>query len=211
MHTHKSLKKEFLKKWITSLQICSSSKENMNLLERKKAIKLSADLAMASTRNGKRSWSRALIIKASKDRETGNLAKQILGDKTTYKCFSQDDLNATTLTTTTTTTTTKPKSRTIFVQSNKKKPTCSRNIRKFRKCDPKKCGVSNSNKVKKARAMAKRLVEKRTQILKGLIPGGEYMDEYSLVKETLDYVVSLRAQVDVMQYLANSPQLFIHI
>ncbi|XP_021756621.1 transcription factor IBH1-like 1 isoform X2 [Chenopodium quinoa] len=182
----------------------------MNLLERKKAIKLSADLAMASTRNGKRYWSRALITKASKDRETGNLAKQILGDKTTHKCFSQDDLNATTFTTTTTTTT-KPKLRTIFVQSNNKKPTSSRNIRKFRKCDPKKCGVSNSYKVKKARAMAKRLVEKRTQILKGLIPGGEYMDEFSLVKETLDYVVSLRAQVDVMQYLANSPQLFIQI
>uniref|UniRef100_A0A803MFJ1 IBH1-like N-terminal domain-containing protein n=1 Tax=Chenopodium quinoa TaxID=63459 RepID=A0A803MFJ1_CHEQI len=151
----------------------------MNLLERKKAIKLSADLAMASTRNGKRYWSRALITKASKDRETGNLAKQILGDKTTH--------------------------------NNNKKPTSSRNIRKFRKCDPKKCGVSNSYKVKKARAMAKRLVEKRTQILKGLIPGGEYMDEFSLVKETLDYVVSLRAQVDVMQYLANSPQLFIQI
>ena len=62
-----SLKQEFLKKWMLGLKVCDSTKQNMSILERKNAIKLSADIAMASTRNGMTCWSRALVAKASKD------------------------------------------------------------------------------------------------------------------------------------------------
>lgn len=200
MQNYNSLKKEILKKWINGLQICSSLKENMPLLQRKKAIKLSADLAMASTTiNSKRSnynWSRALINKASKDSETANFAKKILQGN----LFS----NVTFLS--------KSKTRTIRVNQciNKRTKTTSRKMYKYGPRNS--CGVSKNRSLNykvKARSIAKRLVKKRTQILKGLIPGGESLDEYSLVKETLDYIVSLKAQVDVMQHLANSPQLLI--
>ncbi|XP_010687698.2 transcription factor IBH1-like 1 [Beta vulgaris subsp. vulgaris] len=198
MQNDKSLKKEFFKKWIMGLQICRSSKEKMSLLERKKAIKLSADLAMASIRKGKRSWSRAFINKASKDSETRSLAKKILGDNESDECFSSQE---------TTLLITKHKiTRMNIIGSNYYKKCTSKKICKY---GPRQCGESISYKMR-AKSMAKRLVKKRTQILKGLVPGGEYMDEYSLINETLDYIVSLQAQVDVMHHIANSPQLFIH-
>ncbi|CBI36613.3 unnamed protein product, partial [Vitis vinifera] len=75
-----SLKKEFLKKWIMGLQLCSSSKKEMSFLERKKAIKLSADVAMASARNATTRWSRALISNASKDDSNKGLVECILED-----------------------------------------------------------------------------------------------------------------------------------
>lgn len=184
MQSQSSLKREFLKKWVMGLEKCSSLKENnMGVVERKKAIKLSADLAMASTRNATTSWSRALIAKASIDNKTGSLAKRIL------------DSSQTTATTT----------NSMIIRNNfntKKIVIMSRKIR------------NNSKKLYaprvRAKSMAKRLVKKRTQILKGLVPGGEYMDEYSLIKEALDYIVSLRAQVDVMHHLANSPHLIMN-
>ncbi|KAJ1433548.1 hypothetical protein SESBI_06084 [Sesbania bispinosa] len=48
MRNMSSVKQEFLRKWITGLRKCSCEKKNMRLMERKKAIKRSADLAMAS-------------------------------------------------------------------------------------------------------------------------------------------------------------------
>ncbi|KAE8657952.1 hypothetical protein F3Y22_tig00116976pilonHSYRG00183 [Hibiscus syriacus] len=51
------------------LQRWSFSNKEMGILERKKAIKLSADIAMASARNGTTCWSRALIANAYSKRE----------------------------------------------------------------------------------------------------------------------------------------------
>lgn len=54
----------------------------MNIVQRKKTIKLSADVAMASARDGKTLWSRALIAKASKQDDDNNkiIVEKILGD-----------------------------------------------------------------------------------------------------------------------------------
>ncbi|KAG6705627.1 hypothetical protein I3842_07G188700 [Carya illinoinensis] len=79
MRSPSSLKQEFLKRWMRGLQRCTSSKKDMNVLERKKVIKLSADLAIASARNGTTSWSRALIANASRDNDNRILAERILG------------------------------------------------------------------------------------------------------------------------------------
>jgi hypothetical protein len=51
------------------------------------------------------------------------------------------------------------------------------------------------------------MVNRRTQVLKSLVPGGEFMDDISLIEETLDYIESLRAQVDVMRTLAKATEL----
>jgi hypothetical protein len=179
-----SLKQEFLKKWIMGLQRCtSSSKKTMTILERKKAIKLSADLAMASARNGTTCWSRALIANASRDHDSRILAEKILGPE------SESLKKASTMSL-------------IFnnrrIRSKKiLKRSCS--VRRVRKSLPHQKVFANS--------IAKRLVKKRTHILKSLVPGGEYMDEISLIEETLDYIAYLRAQVDVMRCVASATQL----
>ncbi|KAL9224604.1 hypothetical protein vseg_000623 [Gypsophila vaccaria] len=181
-----SLKKEFLKKWIKGLQSFSPSKfNNMTLFQRKQVIKLSSSLAMASTRDNSRTlWTKSVITKAYGDDEAKDLAKKILGRYNKNYKYSLSKY--------------KNNNNNIY---NKK--VISKKISKIRKTFPRKIGRFNSNKVK-ARLIAKKLVEKRVKILKGLIPGGECMDECRLIKETLDYVVSLRAQVDVMHYIANS-------
>ncbi|CAI0427712.1 unnamed protein product [Linum tenue] len=49
------------------------------------------------------------------------------------------------------------------------------------------------------------VVRRKTAVLRKLVPGGELMgDEASLIRETLDYVTSLRAQIDVMRRLARA-------
>ncbi|KAA8522804.1 hypothetical protein F0562_009227 [Nyssa sinensis] len=176
-----SIKKKFLKKWITGLQICSSSKENMSLFERKKAIKLSADVAMASARNATTCWSRALIANASKDDNNKILVDHILG--TESERLKKASIGS-------------------VMCNNKRvrskkilKKSCS--FRRVKKMAPQMVLASS---------IAKRLVKKRTLVLKSLVPGGEAMDESSLIEETLDYIISLRAQIDVMRRLANASE-----
>jgi hypothetical protein len=42
------------------------------------------------------------------------------------------------------------------------------------------------------------MVRERTRVLRGIVPGGEGLDdECTLLGETLDYAVCLKAQVDV--------------
>ncbi|CAD5181869.1 unnamed protein product [Musa acuminata subsp. malaccensis] len=52
--------------------------------------------------------------------------------------------------------------------------------------------------------LARSLVKKRAQVLKRLVPGGKAMDGYSLLDETMDYVVCLQAQVDLMRHLLGA-------
>ncbi|KAK6248147.1 hypothetical protein QUC31_019712 [Theobroma cacao] len=187
MRSPGSLKQEFLKKWIMGFQRCSSSKKSMSVLDRKKAIKLSADIAMASARKGTTCWSRALIASASKDGSDKHLVEQILGPESErlilMKKFSTGAL------------------------------VCSKRIRS-KKILKRSCGIRRTRKCAPqaalASSIAKRLVRKRTQVLKSLIPGGEFMNEVSLIEETLDYIISLRAQVDVMRSLAIASALVNH-
>ncbi|KAF9618009.1 hypothetical protein IFM89_039406 [Coptis chinensis] len=178
-----SFKQVLLKKWELGLQFYGSSSNNMNILERKKVIKLSADVAMASARDGKTTWSRSLIAKASKqdDSMSKNLVRNILGsefDRLTKPCFGSFVCNK------------RIRSKKILRRS------CT--LRRVRK---------HAHKRVLASSIAKRMVKKRTQVLKGLVPGGEAMDEFSLLEETIDYLLSLQAQVDVMHKLVSASEL----
>lgn len=174
------LKQEFVKKWIMGLQICSASKKEMSVLERKKAIKLSADLAMASTRNGSTNWSRALIANASKENDNTTLVDQILGKDSESMIKRASNPSA---------------------FRDERGTTCRGKKMLRNRC----CGIRRAKKMAaSAGSIAKKLVKKRTQVLKRLVPGGESMDEFSLMEETLDYILSLRAQVDVMRHFANA-------
>lgn len=176
-----SLKQEFLKKWIMGLQVCNSAKQNMSILERKKAIKLSADIAMASTRNGRTCWSRAFIATASKDDDNKVLVEHILAPECErLKKVSIGSVMC---------------NKRVRCKKALKRSCC---IRRAKKSSP---------KMVLAKSIARRMVKKRTQVLKSLVPGGELMDDVSLIEETLDYIVSLRAQVDVMRTLAKATEL----
>ncbi|KAL5773042.1 hypothetical protein ACOSP7_012658 [Xanthoceras sorbifolium] len=188
MRAPSSLKQEFLKKWILGLQICSASSRNMSIFERKKAIKLSADVAMASARNGRTCWSRALIANASNNNDKDKLlVKHILGHSEFERLKKISMIRPT------------------APMSNKRvrckkifKRSCVTSIRRVSK------RVVPRKNVLAASSVAKRLNKKRTQVLKSLVPGGEFMDDVSLIEETLDYIMSLQAQIDVMKSLANA-------
>ncbi|XP_006343718.2 uncharacterized protein [Solanum tuberosum] len=181
MRNPNSLKQEFLKKWIKGLQICSATKKKMSIMERKKAIKLSADIAMASTRKSTIYWSHALMKNASKDDTNKIIIKNILG--------SNDDNN-----------------NNFNKASMGIYNSMSQNgIIRSKKIIKKSCKISRrARKIISPSIIAKKMVKKRTKVLKSLVPGGEYMDDASLIKETLDYIISLRVQVDVMRHLANN-------
>ncbi|GMI83988.1 IBH1-LIKE 1 [Hibiscus trionum] len=181
MRPHSSLKQEFVKKWMAGLQRCSFSNKNMSILERKKAIKLSADVAMASVRNSTTCWSRALISSASKDGSDNHLVEQILGPETESNRPAMAN-----------------KAQTRRASVCKKIVKRSRRIRRRGR---RKCVAAAPAKALTS-TIAKHLVRKRTQVLKSLIPGGEFMNEICLIEETLDYITSLRIQVDVMRSLA---------
>lgn len=174
------LKEEFLNKWLASLQEWSSSSKEMSLKERKEAIKLSADLAMASTRNHSTLWSRALIANASKDSDNEGFPIQPTMNNPNDEHKTKRTIRTTTM------------------SSSWRKKTRSRNGRKRR------CSVLRRSRRCEASEVAERLVRNRTQALKELVPGGECMDESVLLKEALDYMFSLRAQVHVMQTLVDA-------
>ncbi|KAF0906095.1 hypothetical protein E2562_009098 [Oryza meyeriana var. granulata] len=52
--------------------------------------------------------------------------------------------------------------------------------------------------------VARRLVKERTKVLRRMIPGGELLDEISLLHEAMDYVVHLHAQVDVLRRVSKA-------
>ncbi|KAI3775330.1 hypothetical protein L1987_49901 [Smallanthus sonchifolius] len=180
MHNSRELKKEFIKKWVQGLHICCSSKKQMNLLERKNKIKLSADIALASAKNSTTCWSKAIISKAEKDEQNMILVNNLSGSGSKFMCAHQKVSCHKRIT-----------SKKIL----KKSYGFRKKMKKMEPCD------HGSNL---ATCIAKRLVKKRTQVLKRLVPGGEFMDEFSVIKEALDYILSLRVQVDVMKNLVNA-------
>jgi hypothetical protein len=181
MRDPSSLKQQFLKKWILGLQVCGSGKQNMSILERKKAIELSADIALASTRDGRTCWSRALIANASKHDDNKVLVQHLLAPESE-----------------------RLKNASIGLVMDNKRVRCKKILKKS--CCIKRVRKSEPQVVL-AKSIAKRMVNRRTQVLKSLVPGGEFMDDISLIEETLDYIESLRAQVDVMRTLAKATEL----
>ncbi|XP_027069502.1 transcription factor IBH1-like 1 [Coffea eugenioides] len=191
MRSASSLRQEFLKKWLKGLQIYSGSKKEMSILERKKAIKLSADIAMASTRISTSSWSRALMAKASNDATNKVLVQHVLSPEAQKLVPIKKD----------------PKKLMIISRSTSSisKRISSKKIVR-RSCYATRRMRKAAAQVVEASSIAKRLVMKRTEVLKSLVPGGEYMDDVSLIRETLDYILSLRLQVDVMRHFANATE-----
>ncbi|KAI4376786.1 hypothetical protein MLD38_014504 [Melastoma candidum] len=192
MHNPSKVKQKILKKFIMGLRSCNSSHENLSVSERRRIIKLSADLALASVRNGSRRWSRAIIEEASRSPDNKGLVQQMLGSDGDNHLpgpipwEGRSDRNGAGHVT---------KSKSVVAASSKKIVKRCRRVRRSNGRAPRR---------NEAASIAKRLVKKRTQLLKDFVPGGRDMDDVSLIEETLDYMVWLRAQVDVMRALACS-------
>ncbi|CAL9119535.1 unnamed protein product [Musa acuminata var. zebrina] len=174
MQVTEAFKHAFLKQMLLGFQASAVSTNSMGIQERKNAIKLSADVAMAVAR-GSRKWTRGLIAGLSEEQQNRSFLQLILGEQYERRlmkpCYSSWKI---------------PRCRKIV----------RRSLRVFCRRQKKKKNQSG--------VLARTLVEKRTQQLKRLVPGGESMDGFSLLDETLDYVLSLRAQVDLMQSLLTT-------
>jgi hypothetical protein len=148
----KSFKQAFLKNLLLDLQLhargCASS-----LNERKRAVRTSADKAMAAARgtsSGAR-WPKAILA----------LASAATPAPSSHPC---------------------------------KMHRCRRTVIRCRG--------------RKRSYVARRLVRKKTMALREVIPGGRdaALDEAILLRETMDYVVHLRAQVDVLCRVSEAVQ-----
>ncbi|KAF3544139.1 hypothetical protein DY000_02010242 [Brassica cretica] len=175
MQPTSSMNEQFLKNWQMGLQIFRPSIDNTSVSERKRAIKLSADVAMASLRKGTTCWSRALIQKAAT--EDSFLVRQMLAGI---------------------------KEETLI---NRKLPkiVCHRKIvRRSKKILMRR---KSSSAMEEVTAKAKKLVKRKTKGLRNVVPGGEFMsNNVLLIQETLDYIVSLQTQVNVMRSIVDAAE-----
>lgn len=177
MQASNAFKQAFLKRMLLGLQLAGVSSKSMTTQERKSAIKLLADVAMACAR-GSTNWTHALIANLSKQERNKALLRSILGKD--YERL------------------TKPCHQSWKIQRSKRILRRSYRVRSRRRDGLRAPhGLATS-------ALARVMVKKRTQVLKRLIPGGESLDGFHLLDETLDYAISLRAQVNLMQHLLKA-------
>lgn len=179
MKDHSSFKQAFMKNMLLGLKETNASSKIMSLQERKNAIKLSADVAMAFAR-GNMTWTRAIVVaNLAKKEQCEALFRGILGKgyerMTRYSSYKSFKIQ---------------RSRKILKRSHKM-------------CCVRRRNTTHRQQSLGVDVLARRMVEKRTQVLRRLIPGGESLDGFSLLNEALDYVIYLRAQVDLMRCLSD--------
>ncbi|XP_074591375.1 transcription factor IBH1-like 1 [Curcuma longa] len=174
----KAFKQVFLKHMLLGLRRASPI---ASLQGRKAAIQLSSNVALAVARGDRRRWPRGLLSRLAQQEErlARPFLKLLLGDDRYRKLI--------------------PQSRKITKRSLKlirsRKTTTIKNVAK-----KKKKSTENGS------ALAKCFLAKRMQLLKSLVPGGNSMGGSSLLEETLDYVVFLQWQVNLMRGLVETFQ-----
>uniref|UniRef100_A0ACD5Z5Z7 Uncharacterized protein n=1 Tax=Avena sativa TaxID=4498 RepID=A0ACD5Z5Z7_AVESA len=165
--TTKSFKQGFLRSFLLSLKSCGNGAMVLNLQERKRAVRSSADAAMATARGGGARWPQALLAAA---------AAAALPTSSSSSSWSR-----------------------LLPSSAAVKTTRHKKVAR-RCCHTRRTTVGSSVEI------ARRLVRKRTKVLRGMVPGGELLDGVSLLREAMDYVVHLRAQVAVLRRVSNAMQ-----
>jgi hypothetical protein len=187
MHTTKAFnKKAFIKQFLLGLHISKSFTNPTSIQQRKNSIKLSADLAMAVAR-GRTHWTRALISKLGAKEENNTILKGIMGRR--YGILM---------------------ARYSWPLTQEKVQREKKIVRSYRFCSSanKRRALKGSSCVRVSPSVVARNLEKRrTKMLKRLVPGGDLLNGSSLLSETLDYVISLKAQVDMMKSLWKATQI----
>ncbi|OAY63064.1 hypothetical protein ACMD2_16501 [Ananas comosus] len=147
MKDHSSFKQAFMKNMLLGLKETNASSKIMSLQERKNAIKLSADVAMAFAR-GNMTWTRAIVVaNLAKKEQCEALFRGILGKgyerMTRYSSYKSFKIQ---------------RSRKILKRSHKM-------------CCVRRRNTTHRQQSLGVDVLARRMVEKRTQVLRRLIPG----------------------------------------
>ncbi|KAK3130966.1 hypothetical protein QOZ80_6BG0500290 [Eleusine coracana subsp. coracana] len=162
-----AFKQELLKNLLRGLRArtdaCAFSA--MSVHERKRAVKSSADVAMAAARGVGARWPKAILAAAAASTSSNRSSCQVRSSR--FRRVA----------------------RRCFFREKRRGPAA---------------GVAAASSVD----VARRLVRRRTMALRKVIPGGDAaMDEASLLREAMDYVVHLRAQVDVLRRVSEAMQI----
>ncbi|CAM8938752.1 unnamed protein product [Rhodiola kirilowii] len=177
------MKQEFIKKWTAALDTCCRDSNNICALEKHKVIKQTASIAMAAAKQGSTAWSRAILADGYDQKthiKTVLMGSQIPSMFNKHLC-TMSSFRILGI-----------KHKAIRRRRRRSKRTTRRSM--------------NQNVHKASSSLAKSIVKKQTQVLKTLIPGGRAMEECCLIEEALDYIVSLKTQVDVMKELVNAAE-----
>ena len=195
MHAPRKFRKAFMAQLLVSLRAAGQASKSMGLRERRDAVRLSSDVAMAlaSARAAPRSWARALVARHAAERRNEALMRRIMGgagyEMAAAAAAARSRKEA--------------RSRRIVRRSRR---VCSGSAgRKRRSLLAAAAAAAASGGAGRCSAMAaaKRMVKARLQVLRSLVPGGEALRGLSLLSETLDYVVCLKTQVELMQCLCK--------
>jgi hypothetical protein len=207
MHAPRKFKKAFMAQLLLSLRAASQlASKSMGLRERRDAVRLSSDVAMALASARARgaaaapaprptpAWARALVARHAAERRNEELMRRIMGGPG-YEVAA------------------------AAAEARGRKEAQSRRIvrRSRRVCSGAAAGRKRRSSLAAAAsggrcgaiAAARWMVKARLQVLRTLVPGGEALRGLSLLSETLDYVVCLKTQVELMQCLCKGsrPQL----
>lgn len=204
MHAPRKFKKAFMAQLLLSLRAASQlASKSMGLRERRDAVRLSSDVAMALASARARgaaaapaprptpAWARALVARHAAERRNEALMRRIMGGPG-YEVAA------------------------AAAEARGRKEAQSRRIvrRSRRVCSGAAAGRKRRSSLAAAAsggaiAAARWMVKARLQVLRTLVPGGEALRGLSLLSETLDYVVCLKTQVELMQCLCKGsrPQL----
>ena len=192
MHAPRKFRKAFMAQLLVSLRAAGQASKSMGLRERRDAVRLSSDVAMAlaSARAAPRSWARALVARHAAERRNEALMRRIMGgagyEMAAAAAAARSRKEA--------------RSRRIVRRSRR---VCSGSAGRKRRSLLAAAAASGGAGRCSAMAAAKRMVKARLQVLRSLVPGGEALRGLSLLSETLDYVVCLKTQVEPMQCLCK--------
>ncbi|CAO2168617.1 unnamed protein product [Urochloa humidicola] len=190
MHAPRKFKKAFMAQLLVSLRAAGQASKSMGLRERRDAVRLSSDVAMALASSSRAratapapAWARALVARHAAERRNEALMRRIMGGAG-YEMAAA-----------------------AAAARGRKEARSRRIVRRSRRV----CSGAAAGRKRRAASLAgggamaaaRRMVRARLQVLRSLVPGGEELRGLSLLSETLDYVVCLKTQVELMQCLCK--------
>uniref|UniRef100_A0A0E0EJM9 IBH1-like N-terminal domain-containing protein n=1 Tax=Oryza meridionalis TaxID=40149 RepID=A0A0E0EJM9_9ORYZ len=191
MHAPRKFKKAFMERLLLSLQVAGLTSKSMGLRERRDAVRLSSDVAMASARGRAAPWARALVARHAAERRNEPLLRRIMGGDVYERAVSSSAITAGAAV---------ARSRRIVRRSQRVACSSRRKRRSLAMAAAAASGVGGGA------LAARRMVKGRLRLLRRLVPGGEALRGFSLLSETLDYVVCLKTQVELMHSLCKGSQ-----
>ncbi|KAL5221403.1 hypothetical protein ABZP36_026116 [Zizania latifolia] len=169
MHAPRRFKRDFMERLLLSLQVAGLTSKSMGLRERRDAVRVSSDVAMASARGRGAPWARALVARHAAKRRNEALLRRIMGgggyERAAAAAAGRKEV----------------RSRKIVTRSH-------------RLCSSRRKRRSLAMAAASGAMVARTMVKGRLRLLRRLVPGADALHGFSLLSETLDYVVCLKTQ-----------------